>query len=121
MHQVLGSTALPQLFSFPEAQRGITVVRDWLRDAFYNLTPWDDNLYHFLGTVGELAALAFQLDKNTAQSYIERAPCVADNQQWPRKFMRQQGTRYIVHDLLTCLDDTYKSGISAGVIFLRYV
>ncbi|GJE94213.1 hypothetical protein PsYK624_103810 [Phanerochaete sordida] len=121
-HPKLGVATSLKLGSIPEAEKAIQVIKDWIRDLLYNLSPWLCERRLFLTDVAELMALAFAFDRTAARDYIPRAPFFADRRRWPRDLMRgKDNDRYIVHDLFVALSASDASSVAAGALFLQAV
>lgn len=119
-HYKLGAAPLLEFDTIPESDKAIQVIKDWVRDSIYHLSPWSDQEY-FLTNVAELIALAYAFDRAEAQQYIPRARCIADRKQRLRELIRgADQERYIVHDLIEVIDGSSETAISAGVLFVQY-
>lgn len=121
-HPKLGVATSLNFASIPEADRAIQVIKDWIRDLLYNLSPWTHDKRHFLSDAAELTALAYAFDRSGAKDYVPRAEFMVDPRRRLREHMRgKENERYILQDLLAALDGSHPSSVAAGVLFLRYV
>ncbi len=115
VHVKVGSSADVDLASFPESERGLQVVRGWIRDFFFSASWHGLGSDHFLSAIAEAATLALMFEGGGAQAYFHQAPCVISDR--PSGFSRNDN-RYIVHDLLDFLCHKDKA-LSKGVVFVK--
>jgi hypothetical protein len=97
----------------PEAQLGLQIVKEWVRDCVYTL----EFLPEFLTLVVQLTQLGFQFDGRNVTSYLNHSPFMID----PRKpliYRRPPEGRYVVAEFVVALEDRYDWCLSAGVMFL---
>lgn len=119
-HYKLGTAAVLDLSAIPETEKACQVIKEWVRDSIYNLSPREE---HFLTDIAELTTLAYEFNRTEAQLYIPTASCIADSRHRPHTLMRgiAGGGRYIVSDLIEAIDGTSDAAVSAGILFIQCV
>ena len=119
-HRWLGSIVHLKFKLIPEADKGIQVVRDWVRNLIYTFDlerASPDKKLTFLGDFLNLATLAYTFDQVAAREYMRRASCVSVSR--PTDLLRGKEDQYIVFDLILALDGIDRASIVAGVLFLQ--
>ncbi|KAF7340238.1 UvrD-like helicase ATP-binding domain-containing protein [Mycena venus] len=116
-HQ-FGSVASLDVALIPEAQSGLQIVKEWIRDCVYALEFVPE--FQFLTRLVQLAQLGFQFDGRHAMSYLSRGPFMMDPRK-PLMYRRPPEGRYVVSEFVSALEDQHDWCLSAGVIFLRHV
>ncbi|KAJ7237474.1 hypothetical protein B0H12DRAFT_1238216 [Mycena haematopus] len=114
----LGSAASLDLSSIPEAQVGLQIVREWVRDGVYALEFVPE--FHFLTRLVQLTQLGFQFDGRNALSYLNRGPFMT-NPSKPPMYRRPPEGQYVVAEFISALEDRHEWCLSAGVMFLRHL
>jgi hypothetical protein len=102
--------------SLPEAEKGLQVVKEWIRGFLYTASLNNMSRMQFLTRITHIATLALFLDKDNAISYFKRSPCITTDR--PHHYLRA-GSHYIVHDLLDFLNYADLTALSAGVLFIK--
>ncbi|KAJ7652111.1 hypothetical protein DFH06DRAFT_1094341 [Mycena polygramma] len=115
----LGSAASLDLNLIPEADVGLQVVKEWVRDCVYTHEFAPE--FHFLTRLVQLAYLGFQFDGKHAMLYLTRGPPYMMNPRKPLMYRRPPEGRYVVAEFILALEDQHEWCLSAGVIFLRHV
>jgi hypothetical protein len=116
---VYGCRANLQLSLIPGAERGLLVVKDWVRHMIYTNDPYK-YATTFLTTFVRSAILSFDHDGNEAFDYINRARCMTYRRP-PRSLIRVRSNQnvYILKDLVNALHGIQPSCLSTGVMFVR--
>ncbi|KAJ7356587.1 hypothetical protein DFH08DRAFT_1075732 [Mycena albidolilacea] len=114
----LGSAVTLELGLIPEAQPGLQLVKEWIRDCVYTLRFKPE--LHFVTQLIQLAELGFQFDGRNAMAYLNRGPFMVDSAR-PEIYQRFPDKQYVVAEFITALEDRYGWSVSYGVSFLRHV
>lgn len=102
--------------TLPETEKGLQVVREWVRDFFYTASWSELGRQAFLSAIAETMTLALMLERGGAQTYFVQARCIISDK--PVDYLRQ-GNRYIVQDLMAFLCRNDNTALSAGVLFIK--
>lgn len=105
-----------ELGLIPEAQPGLQVVKEWIRDCVYTLRFKPE--LHFITRLVQLAELGFQFDGRNAMAYLNRGPFMVDPAR-PEIYQRFPDKEYVVAEFIVALEDRYGWSVSYGVSFLR--
>ncbi|TCD62368.1 hypothetical protein EIP91_006977 [Steccherinum ochraceum] len=117
----LGSLMLLDRSKIPEGGRAVPIIRDWLRNLFYSFDPRARNQSRmFVSHMTDLVQLAFYFDREDAQAYISRIPCVA-NAPPPWLLRNQDKSSYVINDLIELVKSDSEHAISTGVLFLKHI
>ncbi|KIM81679.1 hypothetical protein PILCRDRAFT_485798 [Piloderma croceum F 1598] len=118
---VYGCHANLQLSLIPRAERGLVVVKDWVRHMIYTNDPYKYETT-FLMTFLRSAILSFDHNGNEAFDYINRARCMAYKRP-PLSLIRVWSNQnvYILKDLINALHGVQPSCLSTGVMFVKHV
>ncbi|KAI0089815.1 hypothetical protein BDY19DRAFT_86920 [Irpex rosettiformis] len=102
----------------PEAEKGLSLVREWLRDFLYNASFKEIGRPQFLTNIASVMTLELFLEKDNAVSHFNRAACITSEK--PYIYLRNKD-RYIVQDLRDFLSYDGTVALSAGVLFVKSV
>ena len=111
----LGSQAILDLGTFPEADTVFDVVKDWARHLVYTANSWNQPTT-FMTTFLRAGMLGFSLDSRNASEYMYHARCITFKP--PSLFVQYQG-RNVVTDLVVALHNTKSWSIQAGFGFVQ--
>lgn len=100
-----------------ELARGLQAARDCVADVIGKLNAFTNDIDHFVGDVFEVIALGLSLDKQMTRWCISESHFLSV--EYPPRLCRPPDNRYVIHDLMCCLEGTDGASISAGVIFLQ--
>lgn len=114
----LGSMANLRDKIMEEYDRGIVVVRGWIREAFYSLDPYDYGA-SFLSLFVKLLFLGSGVDRAQIWSYVNRPRCVAVYR--PTYLLRPPKRDYVLHELISLMKSESLASLSHGVLLVRYV
>lgn len=112
----MGSSADIDVKTLPESEKGLQVIKEWLRDFFYTASYSELGRLDFLTAITETATLTLLLEGAGARAYFSQARCITTER--PAEFLRK-GDRYVVHDLMHFLVRGDTTALSAGVIFIK--
>ncbi|KAG1738617.1 uncharacterized protein EDB91DRAFT_1249139 [Suillus paluster] len=115
---IQGSLADLDLTLIPHGLAGLRVVRNWTRESFYKLDPFQSSS-RFLTTLMRITSLSFAFDRNDAPAYIAQADCVARNMS--TELLRKADNRRLVFDMLNSYRGFTESSISSGILYLQHV
>jgi hypothetical protein len=104
------------LTAIPEADKALSVVKEWVFELFLSAKYARIGRQDFLTFIIELATLALRLEKAGAQRYFNSSPCITMER--PQEYIRN-GNMYIVDDLLHFLCRKNINAMSAGVVFIQ--
>ncbi|KAK6977441.1 UvrD-like helicase ATP-binding domain-containing protein, partial [Favolaschia claudopus] len=110
----LGSAASLDLGLIPEAQPGIQIVKEWVRDGVYSLQFKPES--QFLTRFVHLTQLGFQFDAGHAMSYLNHASISTDPRK-PLVYRAPPDGRYVLTGYIYSLDDRQHWCLSAGIDF----
>ena len=110
----LGSQAILDLRTFPEAETVFKVIKDWVRHLVYIANPKTQQT--FMTTFLRAGVLGFSLDSRNASEYMYHARCITRKP--PPLLVRYQG-RNVVWDLVVALHNTKYWSIQAGFGFVQ--
>ncbi|RDB28998.1 TPR and ankyrin repeat-containing protein 1 [Hypsizygus marmoreus] len=114
---VLGTQVNLRVSLIPEFQRGLQVLKDWIRELAYTL---DFGMQpRFLAHLIRGAILGYIFDKQEASGYISRSRCMVPP--IPPQYLRTPGGEYMLPELLLFLEGNKDTSISAGVLSLRHI
>ena len=112
----LGSQAILDLGSFPEAETVFKVIKDWVRHLVYTANPWNQPTT-FMTTFLRAGVLGFSLDSRNASEYVYHARCISFKP--PSFLVRYHGRGNVVRDLISALHSTKYWSIQAGFGFVQ--
>lgn len=117
---MLGSIANLRDKTSTDYPRGIVVVKEWIREAFYYLEP-DDWQESFLSLFLKNAFLGFRIDKAQIKTYINQTRCVTVYR--PQYLLRilPQNKVYVLHELVSLMTAESPLSLNHGVLFIRCV
>ncbi|KAH7884002.1 hypothetical protein F5I97DRAFT_1631620 [Phlebopus sp. FC_14] len=113
-----GSIADLEWSQIQDAHNGLSIMREWTRDAIYALNP-DDFPDTFLNELPRLTRISFTFDEKDAFKYITQAKCYAHCQH--PSLLRTPSEHYIVEDMITFAQGRTKHSISAGIEYLHHM
>ncbi|KAG6874166.1 hypothetical protein C0995_005584 [Termitomyces sp. Mi166 len=114
----LGTQSLLDPATIPEFNRGIQVVKEWLREFAYVL-----NIYpqlHFLTNMFRISNLALTFDPRDALNYLWKAPCLFSA---VPPYLRPPHEQFMLGELLGSLDGRteWKWSVSAGFLAVCHI
>jgi hypothetical protein len=117
VHYQVGSPWTSQLAQSPETTEAIGVVKEWLRETLYDISPWT-----FQGPVVtafmQAVTLAFLFDPKSAQEYLVRTQCITTLP--PKSFIRSRMGDSIFVDILRAFEGFESSAALQSVLSARY-
>ncbi|KNZ80017.1 TPR and ankyrin repeat-containing protein 1 [Termitomyces sp. J132] len=114
----LGTQTLLHPESIPEFQRGIQVVKEWLRDVTYSLDIHPQTL--FLTNFLRISNLALVFDPRDALKFLWNAPCLFPPFVAP-PYLRAHEGGFMLCELLGFLDGSKEWSISAGFLSVCHI
>ncbi|KAG5351772.1 hypothetical protein C0989_004981 [Termitomyces sp. Mn162] len=114
----LGTQTLLHPEYIPEFQRGIQVVKEWLRDVTYSLDIHPQTL--FLTNFLRISNLALVFDPRDALKFLWNAPCLFPPFVAP-PYLRAHEGGFMLCELLGFLDGSKEWSISAGFLSVCHI
>ncbi|KAG0703072.1 hypothetical protein DFH29DRAFT_804090 [Suillus ampliporus] len=115
---IQGSLADLDLTLIPHGLTGLRVVKNWTRESFYKLDPFQSPS-QFLTTLMRITSLSFAFDRKDALAYIPQARCLTRH--ISGKLLRKADNRYLVFDMLNSYRGVTQNSISSGILYLLHV
>ncbi|KAF8060885.1 hypothetical protein FPV67DRAFT_312197 [Lyophyllum atratum] len=115
----LGANSLLDGNLIPEFQKGIHVVKDWLRELAYTLN-FALPQQQFLTDLIRGAKLGLRFDRAQAAKYLYQSPCLHSSIQ-PRHYLRAPDNDFMLRELIASLEGSQVWSISAGILSLKHI
>ncbi|KAF5377280.1 hypothetical protein D9615_006447 [Tricholomella constricta] len=118
----LGTSSLLDLDLIPEFQKGIYIIKDWLRGLAYNFDYFRLPQTQFLTYLIRSSSLGITYDSREASKYLYSSPYLHAPAK-PAQYMRSPGNHFMLPDLINSLDGGGQGGasISAGIISFKHI
>ncbi|KAI0369978.1 hypothetical protein BV20DRAFT_945276 [Pilatotrama ljubarskyi] len=116
----LGSFCVLDATLLPELQQGLQVVQVWVRDLLYDLKPFGGpkGALMFLTTLIRATRICLVAPSKNPD-YLQRIPSVAVYR--PENLLRNPEKAYVVHDLLSFMQNGEEKSLTRGILFMNHV